>query len=150
MDERIRFTYIMASRSRTLYTGVTGDLTRRAFEHKKKHGGFSTRYNCNRLVWFERFSDVREAIQREKELKGWRRAKKLALVESANPTWEDLSAARYHIPSPKSCHPLRSSLGPRSHVSAIGVSGAKDLLLARPVSFACFTRSRISDRATVA
>ena len=92
MHERIYFTYIMASRSRTLYTGITGNLVQRTFEHKqKKHVGFSAKYNCNRLVWFDRFGDASEAIQREKELKGWTRAKKIALIQSANPTWEDLS-----------------------------------------------------------
>jgi putative endonuclease len=92
MRERTYFTYIMASRSRTLYTGMTGNLVQRIFEHKqKKHDGFSAKYNCNRLVWFDRFSAVSEAIQREKELKGWTRAKKITLIQSANPTWEDLS-----------------------------------------------------------
>ena len=99
MEERTYFTYILASRSRTLYTGITSDLMRRAFEHKqKKHEGFSARYNCNWLVWFCRFSDVSEAIQREKELKGWTRAKKIALIESTNPTWEDLGASWYPHP----------------------------------------------------
>jgi putative endonuclease len=96
MCGRTYFTYIMASRSRTLYSGITGDLMRRVFEHKqKKHEGFSARYNCTRLVWFERFGQVSEAIQREKVLKGWTRAKKIAMIESINPTWVDLSAAWY-------------------------------------------------------
>ena len=85
-------TYIMASRSHTLYIGVTGDLLRRVFQHKwKEHEGFTARYNCDRLVWFERYSEVQRAIAREKELKGWRRARKIALIEAANPTWVDLS-----------------------------------------------------------
>jgi putative endonuclease len=92
MHEGSYFTYIMASRSRTLYTGVTGDLQKRVFEHKwKEHDGFTARYNCDRLVWFERHQDVQRAIAREKELKGWRRAKKIALIESANAAWVDLS-----------------------------------------------------------
>ncbi len=96
MRERTYFTYVMASRSRTLYVGVTGDMSRRAFQHKeKKYYGFTARYNCHRLVWFQRFSEVSDAIQREKELKGWTRAKKIALVEAVNPTWEDLSARWY-------------------------------------------------------
>jgi len=100
MRERFYFTYIMASRSRTLYVGVTGDIVKRAFQHKqKKHDGFTARYNCNRLVWFQRFTEVSEAIQREKELKGWTRAKKIALIESANPTWEDLSQPWYQVPT---------------------------------------------------
>ena len=93
MREHLYFAYILASKGRTLYVGVTGDLLARTFQHKTKaHPGFTARYRCNRLVWFERFTDVSEAIQREKELKGWRRAKKIALIESANPTWDDLSA----------------------------------------------------------
>jgi putative endonuclease len=92
MHERTYFTYLLSSKSRTLYIGVTNDLARRVFEHKQKvHLGFTARYNCNRLVWFERFSEVSAAIQREKELKGWARAKKIALIQAANPTWEDLS-----------------------------------------------------------
>ena len=92
MREHIYFTYIVASKSRTLYVGVTSDLRRRAFQHKQKtYGGFTARYNCNRLVWFERFSEVSFAIQREKELKGWTRARKIALIEAGNLTWEDLS-----------------------------------------------------------
>jgi putative endonuclease len=92
MDERFYFAYILASRSRTLYVGVTSDLHRRVFQHKQKtHPGFTARYNCNRLVWFESFSEVSAAIQREKEIKGWTRARKIALIEAGNPTWEDLS-----------------------------------------------------------
>ena len=86
MQEHSYFTYIMASRSRTLYVGVTGDLHKRAFQHKwKEHAGFTARYNCDRLVWFERHQLVQNAIAREKELKGWRRSKKIALIESTNP-----------------------------------------------------------------
>jgi putative endonuclease len=92
MHEGSYFTSIMASRSRTLYIGVTGELQKRVFEHKwKEHDGFTARYNCDRLVWFERHQDVQRAIAREKELKGWRRAKKIALIESANAAWVDLS-----------------------------------------------------------
>ena len=80
------FTYIVASRSRTLYIGITGNLRHRAFEHKLKiRSGFTARYNCNRLVWFERFEEVTAAIDREKELKGWIRTKKVVLIEKDNP-----------------------------------------------------------------
>jgi putative endonuclease len=90
------FTYIVASKNRTLYVGMTGDLLRRVFEHKLKlREGFTARYNCNRLAWFERFVDVSNAIQREKELKGWIRVKKTALIEASNPTWEDPSQDWY-------------------------------------------------------
>ncbi len=96
MPERVYFAYIVSSRSHTLYIGVTGNLLRRVFEHKQKtHEGFSAKYNCNRLVWFERFSSPRGAIAREKQLKGWNRAKKIALIEKANPTWSDLSEGWY-------------------------------------------------------
>ena len=92
MHEGCYFTYIVASRSRTLYTGMTRDLCRRVFEHKMhEHRGFTAQYNCDRLVWFEGFDDPGNAIRREKQLKGWRREKKIALIESKNPAWVDLS-----------------------------------------------------------
>ena len=92
MQERIYCTYIVASRSHTLYIGVTGNLLKCIFEHKQKaHPGFSAKYNCDRLVWFERFTGPKSAIAREKQLKGWIRAKKIALIEQENPTWRDLS-----------------------------------------------------------
>ena len=93
---RTYYVYIMASRSRALYTGVTRDLTRRVSEHKQKLvPGFTSRYNMTRLVYFEDFRDVRAAIAHEKEIKGWRRSKKIALIESRNPVWLDLSDGWY-------------------------------------------------------
>jgi putative endonuclease len=98
MEERVYFTYIVASRSHTLYIGMTGDLLKRVIEHKQKtHEGFFATYNCNRLVWFERFLSPESAIAREKQLKGWIRAKKIALIEKSNPTWNDLSEGWYAI-----------------------------------------------------
>ena len=90
------YVYIMTNRSRTLYTGVTSDLERRVYEHKHKlvHG-FTTRYNITRLVHYEIFGDAHEAITREKQIKGWLRRKKIALIESGNPNWDDLSAEWY-------------------------------------------------------
>lgn len=86
------FVYIMASRSRRLYTGVTNDLARRVFEHKSKAApGFTARYNIRRLVYFEETDDAQAAITREKQIKGWLRKKKVALIESVNPVWEDLA-----------------------------------------------------------
>lgn len=86
--------YIMASRSRTLYTGVTNDLERRIYEHKQKLvPGFTAKYNIDRLVYFETTEEINAAIYREKQIKGWLRSKKLALIESVNPTWDDLSDA---------------------------------------------------------
>ena len=96
MREHLYFTYIVASRSRTIYVGVTSDLRRRIFQHKqKKHDGFTAKYNCNHLVWFERFTEAGFAIAREKELKGWTRARKITLIETGNPTWQDLSEPWY-------------------------------------------------------
>jgi putative endonuclease len=84
---------LIASRSRTLYCGVTGDLETRVKQHwNGTFGSFTSQYKCNRLVWFERSVYVENAIAREKEIKGWRREKKVALIERENPTWEDLSA----------------------------------------------------------
>jgi putative endonuclease len=84
--------YIMASKSRRIYTGVTNDIERRVKEHKSGEiEGFTQRYRIDRLVYRERFHYIGNAIAREKEIKGWDRAKRVALVESVNPTWEDLS-----------------------------------------------------------
>jgi len=92
------FAYIMASRSHTLYIGVTGNPQRRVFEHKwKTHESFTERYNCDRLVWFEAYQYVSKAILREKQLKGWRREKKIALIEKMNPVWIDLSKDWYDV-----------------------------------------------------
>jgi putative endonuclease len=90
------FVYIMTNRSRTLYTGVTNDLMRRVQEHKQKLiPGFTKKYNITKLVYFEETTDIQAAIQREKQIKGWLRAKKIALIESINPQWQDLSAEWY-------------------------------------------------------
>ena len=90
------YVYIMTSVSCTLYIGVTNDLLRRVYEHKQGLvPGFTDKYRINRLVYFEETSDVRAAITREKQLKGWTRARKTALVGSANPGWEDLASEWY-------------------------------------------------------
>src|SRR5256885_1946886 len=90
------FVYILASKSRKLYVGVTSDLERRVFEHKNKLAdGFTKQYRIDRLVHFEETSDVMSAIEREKQIKGWLREKKIALIESGNSTWADLSEAWY-------------------------------------------------------
>ena len=88
------YVYIMASMSRALYTGIISDLVRRVQEHKNllAPGSFTARYTITRLVYFETTSDVNSAISREKQIKAWRRGKKLALIESLNPDWADLSA----------------------------------------------------------
>ena len=98
MHEGSYSTYIVASRSHTLYIGVTSNLQERIFHHKwKEHNGFTTKYNCDRLVWFETYQDITKAIAREKQLKGWRREKKIALIEKMNPTWLDLSKDWYDV-----------------------------------------------------
>jgi putative endonuclease len=85
--------YILASRSRVLYVGVTNHLAYRVQQHKDGiDSGFTHRYKINRLVYCETFAEVRPAIEREKQIKGWTRARKVALIESLNPEWEDLSA----------------------------------------------------------
>jgi len=87
------YVYIMTNRNHTLYIGMTNNLERRVYEHK--HGllpGFTSRYKMTQLVYFEVGDDVHATIAREKQLKGWLRAKKSALIESMNPEWDDLSA----------------------------------------------------------
>lgn len=84
--------YIVASIAKTLYIGVTNDLRRRVYQHKTgAMAGFTRRYNVNRLVHYEAFTDIRDARQREKQLKGWVRRRKIELIEAQNPEWEDLA-----------------------------------------------------------
>jgi len=86
------YVYIMASRSHVLYVGVTNDLARRVEEHKQGLvAGFTSRYRVTRLVYFEEFADIRDAIAREKVIKGWVRSRKIGLIVGRNSTWEDLS-----------------------------------------------------------
>ncbi|WP_276516455.1 GIY-YIG nuclease family protein [Sphingopyxis granuli] len=73
-----------------LYTGVTSDLIGRTWQHRQKASGFSARYRCDKLVWFEMHSDMYSAISREKQIKAGSRARKVALIQSANPEWRDL------------------------------------------------------------
>lgn len=94
MPKRFRyFTYIITNEYNTvLYTGMTNDLERRVKEHRnKRNKGFTEKYNCSKLVWFEFTSTPMGAINREKEIKKWRRSKKIALIESMNPHWLDLA-----------------------------------------------------------
>ncbi|NDJ25215.1 GIY-YIG nuclease family protein [Nostoc sp. B(2019)] len=86
------YVYLMSNKSKTLYTGVTNDLHRRVYQHKQKLvPGFTQKYNITKLVYYEETSDIKVAIEREKQIKGWLRAKKIALIESVNPEWQDLS-----------------------------------------------------------
>jgi putative endonuclease len=90
------YVYIMSSKSRTLYTGITDDLTRRVFEHKKGLiDGFTKKYHINRLIYYEVTDDIHSAIRREKQIKGWLRNKKLALIKTTNTEWKDLSNGWY-------------------------------------------------------
>jgi putative endonuclease len=90
--DREYWVYIVTSRSGTLYIGMTNTIERRVWEHKTRvFEGFSSKYRCNRLVYLEGFDDVRNAIDREKQLNGWRRSKKIALIEARNPRWQDLA-----------------------------------------------------------
>lgn len=92
MKEHKYFVYIVCSGSGTLYIGMTNNVERRVFEHKRGEiEGFSREYHCSRLVYYESFDDVHKAIGREKQLKGWRREKKVALIEATNPRWADLA-----------------------------------------------------------
>jgi putative endonuclease len=95
--EKLSYVYLMGSASRrALYTGVTALLYERVWEHKNNSGAyFTTKYKCHRLVYFETFGNINSAIDREKEIKGWRREKKNRLVESENPGWKDLAADWY-------------------------------------------------------
>ena len=87
------FVYIVTNKSRTLYTGVTNDLKRRVYEHKHKLiPGFTNKYNITQLVYFEVTPDIHAAIAREKQIKGWRRDRKIALFERENPGWIDLGS----------------------------------------------------------
>jgi putative endonuclease len=92
MKEHRYWVYIVSSNSGTLYIGVTDSLTRRMLEHKSGEiEGFASKYHCHRLVYYESFDNILKAISREKQLKGWRRSKKIALIESLNPRWEDFA-----------------------------------------------------------
>jgi putative endonuclease len=100
------YVYILASKSRTIYIGITSDLETRVREHRSGiYGGFTSDYKVHPLVYYEQFTWVQAAISREKQLKRWRREKKVALIERDNPTWEDLSVewgkpARLQIHAP--------------------------------------------------
>ncbi len=92
MRDKRYYVYIISSKSRVIYVGVTGSLMTRVLQHKTGEvEGFTSRYNVGRLVYYEVFRYVNNAIARETEIKKWRREKKTALIEEANPTWEDLA-----------------------------------------------------------
>ena len=89
---RCYYVYFMSNQSKMLYVGVTNDLQGRAAQHKKKLiPGFTSRYNLFKLVYWEQFADIRDAIAREKQIKGWLRSRKVALIKEQNPHWNDLA-----------------------------------------------------------
>ncbi len=95
-ERRTYSTYIMGSLSGTLYIGMTSNLHKRVFEHKfHRREGFTDKFEVERLLYYESFDEVAQAINREKQLKGWRRSKKIALLESLNPHWVDLAREWY-------------------------------------------------------
>jgi putative endonuclease len=95
-DHRYCYIYILTNHSQSLYVGVTNNLQRRIWEHKSGVGSeFCKHYKIDRLVYYESFDDVRNAISREKRIKGWLRIKKIRLIVSVNPTWKDLSEGWY-------------------------------------------------------
>ena len=138
------YVYILASRSRNLYTGVTNDLQRRMIEHRQGLiPGFTTRYRIFRLVYFEEFADIRNAIAREKEIKAWRREKKLWLINRRNRAWQDLAdpnQSEKQIPHRRSQTP-RPGSGWQSVAKGQAVPNRK--LPARP-----FPRRSASQRAS--
>lgn len=110
MGRKNYYVYFLASRSRNLYIGVTNNLKRRVLEHRQGLvEGFTKRYRMHRLVYFEVYKDVRLAIQREKQIKAWRREKKLALMKEKNPAWDDLAAEWF-----KGRHPWKAKTSQKS------------------------------------
>ncbi len=111
------YVYMMTNRSRVvLYTGITNSLVRRVWQHQSGEiEGFTKSYKANRLVYYECFDDPRDAIAREKEIKGWRREKKNALVETKNPKWTDLSPMLFqHVKHPSHTSAVRGANNDRS------------------------------------
>jgi putative endonuclease len=122
-EEKRYYVYIMASRSLTLYTGVTGDIYHRSLQNKSDEiEGFTKKYHVNRLVYYGTFKYVNNAIAREKQIKAWTRAKRLALIKTLNPTWQDLAEGwgeltRLQIPRSTRDDNLKSDVDPGGRVS---------------------------------
>ncbi len=114
MSAKAYYVYVMTDRHRsTVYTGVTNDLQQRVYEHKAGLSrGFTAKYHAENLVYFEETADIRGAISREKQIKVWRRSRKVALIESANPNWDDLSRGWFSTaPPPDSFAKITHSAG---------------------------------------
>ena len=106
---KVFYVYFMSNVSKMLYVGVTGNLQYRVAQHKKKLvSGYAAQYNLFKLVYFEEYSDIREAIARDKRIKGWARTKKAALIEKENPEWRDLAESWFRLPSQKDSEPSSS------------------------------------------
>jgi putative endonuclease len=127
-ERRTYFTYIMGSLTGTLYIGVTSNLHKRIFEHRfHRIEGFTDNYDVERLLYWESFEEVQQAIRREKQLKGWRRSKKIALIEWKNPHRVDLARDWYpwmtnSNSTSQSCHPERSNFVRKAN----GIAESKD------------------------
>jgi len=120
---RFYYVYILASLSGTLYTGITNSIYKRTLQHKNKETpGFTSKYDVNRLVYYEVFRDVLAAIRREKEIKGWTRKKKIALIESVTAKWQDLAEGWGEEPPP----PQWQLRDPRQENASSGFFGAKN------------------------
>jgi len=134
--DKLSYIYMMCSASRrALYTGITAYLRKRVFEHKQDLiEGFTSKYKCHRLVYFETFTHIKDAIAREKEIKGWRREKKNKLVETMNPGWKDLAADWFPETLLKDGVPVKSArpnrkvprAGERAEESARSPNGPRD------------------------
>ncbi len=110
--ERLYYVYIMSSLSGTLYIGFTGNLLQRNSRHKiHLFDGFAAKYNCDRLVWYEAHADPGGGIRREKQLKGWRREKKIALIRKMNPSWKDLGK-EWHVEIERKWREWEERFGP--------------------------------------
>jgi putative endonuclease len=125
------FVYIMTNgpKSAVLYTGITGNLPHRVWQHKNRLiAGFTSRYNLTRLIFYERFFYPDAAIDREKEIKGWRRSKKITLIESMNPRWEDLAKhwGDVYKPEPAAAD-RRRSLAPLEKTRVFGMTPSGDV-----------------------
>jgi putative endonuclease len=110
---RCYFVYFMSNESKMLYVGASNDLMKRVFQHKSKRiSGFTQKYNLYKLVYFEQFGDIRAAIAREKEIKGWLRSKKVALIVPLNPHWKDLAERWFQKPSKVKAPPRGTVVSP--------------------------------------
>ncbi len=97
---RTFYVYMMASKTKVIYIGFTNSLMQRVFQHKTHlNSGFTSRYNCHKLVYCEEFKYVLNALARERQLKNWRRAKKIELIVSTNPDWNDLACDWHNMPN---------------------------------------------------